>query len=36
MKWKISEHQPGRRRFMRLLGRAIVYAGAALVSVVLM
>jgi len=36
MKWRISEHQPGRRRFMRLLGRAIVFASAALVSVGLM
>jgi Fe-S-cluster-containing dehydrogenase component len=36
MKLKISEHQPGRRRFMRLLGRAFVFAGAALVSVGLM
>jgi tetrathionate reductase subunit B len=33
MKWKNSGHQPDRRRFIRLLGRAIVYAGAALVSV---
>jgi tetrathionate reductase subunit B len=33
MKWKISEHRADRRRFMRLLSRAIVFAGTALVSV---
>ena len=32
MNQKCNEHQPGRRRFMRLLGTVVVYAGAAIAS----
>jgi len=27
MKWRISKHQPGRRRFMRLMASTFIYAG---------
>jgi Fe-S-cluster-containing dehydrogenase component len=33
MKSKISAHRPGRRRLLRLLGSAVVFAGGALASV---
>jgi tetrathionate reductase subunit B len=32
VKLKCNEHKPGRRRFMRLLGNLVVYAGAAIAS----